>query len=277
MIEFDDGVDQLVDFLRATDDSYPTLACNLDLSEEPQLRSLLRPSKIVHLGPGNRIKVGVIGYVTPETKDLASTGRVVFLDEVESIRKEAEKLKRAGAKIIIALGHSGYEMDMKIAEEVQDVDVVVGGHTNTFLSNSQGEKPAPAGPYPTVVRQRSTGRDVLVVQTSGYGKYLGRLNVEFDQNGHILGYDGRPLLLDDSVNKDLELAAKVADYRRQVDEMMKVKVGEAAVFIDGGRPLCRLVECSFGDVVTDAMADQMDVNMAVINSGAIKGSFDKGK
>ena len=35
--------------------------------------------------------------------------------------------------IIIALGHSGIAMDLKIAEQVEEVDIVVGGHTNTFL------------------------------------------------------------------------------------------------------------------------------------------------
>lgn len=38
-----------------------------------------------------------------------------------------------GVDIIIALGHSGYEMDLKIAKEVEDIDVVVGGHSHSFL------------------------------------------------------------------------------------------------------------------------------------------------
>ena len=42
----------------------------------------------------------------------------------------------------------------------------------------------------------------------------------------------------------------------------------------GGRPKCRIEECSFGNFVTDAMAAEMGVEMALINSGAIKGSFD---
>ena len=57
---------------------------------------------------------------------------------------------------------------------------------------------------------------------------------------------------------------------------MSKSVGVASVFIDGGRPRCRLEECPFGDLVTDAMASEMGVPMAVINSGAIKESFQKG-
>ena len=51
-------------------------------------------------------------------------------------------------------------------------------------------------------------------------------------------------------------------------------MGSTEAFIDGGRPKCRLEECSFGNFATDAMASEMGVNIAILNSGAIKGSFD---
>lgn len=47
------------------------------------------------------------------------------------------KLKERGVNIIIALGHSGFHLDKLIAEYVPDVDLVIGGHTNTFLFNGQ--------------------------------------------------------------------------------------------------------------------------------------------
>ena len=42
--------------------------------------------------------------------------------------------------IIIALGHSGFEKDKEIAKNVPDLDLVVGGHSNTFLYN--GKRPS---------------------------------------------------------------------------------------------------------------------------------------
>ena len=51
------------------------------------------------------------------------------------MRDEAERLKQQGVNILIAVGHAGYLKDMEIAEKVPDIDVVVGGHTNTFLWN----------------------------------------------------------------------------------------------------------------------------------------------
>jgi 2',3'-cyclic-nucleotide 2'-phosphodiesterase (5'-nucleotidase family) len=58
---------------------------------------------------------------------------------------------------------------------------------------------------------------------------------------------------------------------------MNNSVGVATDYIDGGRPKCRLEECQFGNFITDAMAAEMKVDIAVINSGAIKGSFDRGQ
>ena len=55
--------------------------------------------------------------------------RISFLNEIESVRKEAQRLKRElGIGILIALGHSGYELDKKLAAEVEEIDVVVGMH-----------------------------------------------------------------------------------------------------------------------------------------------------
>ena len=106
--------------------------------------------------------------------------------------------------------------------QVDGLGVVVGGHTNTFLW-TQGAFPSkkdplesPQGPYPTVVEQQS-GRKVLVVQTSGYGKYLGRLKVTFDdQTGEVRRFSGNPILLDASVPKDQKVERQVRAYADEV-------------------------------------------------------------
>ena len=63
---------------------------------------------------------------------------MIFYDEIESISKEAKRLKKDGVNIIIALGHSGFEMDKQIAASVEEVSLVIGGHTNTFLYTPPG-------------------------------------------------------------------------------------------------------------------------------------------
>ena len=49
------------------------------------------------------------------------------------MKTEAKKLKSQGVNIIIGLGHAGYENDKELARYVPDIDLVIGGHTHTFL------------------------------------------------------------------------------------------------------------------------------------------------
>jgi len=62
-----------------------------------------------------------------------NVGRAHIFDEVQSVRAEVAKLKNAGVEFIIALGHSGLKIDRRVAREVDGVDAVVGGHSNSYL------------------------------------------------------------------------------------------------------------------------------------------------
>ena len=55
------------------------------------------------------------------------------------------------------------------------------------------------GPYPTMVKQDSTGRHVPVVQAYTNGKYLGNLLVTFDAAGEVVAASGEPILLDANI------------------------------------------------------------------------------
>ena len=57
--------------------------------------------------------------------------------------------------------------------------------------------------YPTVITRRD-GRLVPVVQAYAFGKYLGRLDVTFDRNGHAVSWNGNPIILDNSVPRGEE-------------------------------------------------------------------------
>lgn len=66
-------------------------------------------------------------------KTISNTSAVEFFDEIESLKKETKKLRDSGVNIIIGLGHSGIEKDQIIAKEVEDIDIIVGGHSHTLL------------------------------------------------------------------------------------------------------------------------------------------------
>ena len=117
--EFDDGDLDLEKFTEIV--PYPMLACNLDLSQQPTLKGLIKASITQDIIYNGRTQtVGIIGYVTPDTKDLSNAGKnVVFLDEIPALQTEVQKMRDQGVNIIIGLGHSGYKKDLDIAKHVR--------------------------------------------------------------------------------------------------------------------------------------------------------------
>ncbi|KAH8400587.1 hypothetical protein KR222_007245, partial [Zaprionus bogoriensis] len=248
--DFDEKIEGLIPFLN--DANFPVLACNLDLSGEPTMAATKRFAKSTILDIKGT-KIAVIGYVTTETKISSKRNNVIFNEEVVSINAEASRLKDHGFNIIIALGHSGYGKDKEIAEKCPDVDIVIGGHTNTFLYS--GEKPSVEridGPYPTVVTQKS-GKRVPVVEAYAYTKYLGKLFVKFDEDGNLIDFDGYPILLNATVAQDKELLNLLEVYRENVTALERSVIGYSKVYLEGHKTVCRSVECNLGNLITDAM------------------------
>ncbi|CAG2122753.1 unnamed protein product, partial [Medioppia subpectinata] len=135
--EFDDGVDGYAPFLEATRHTIPTVCCNIDVSGEPKLVGKIKKSIVVEV---DGRKIGIVGYLTPETTFLSNPGNTIkFMDEIQCLREEVRKLKSDGIDIIIGLGHSGFVRDVEIAKSVPEIDVIVGGHSHTLLYD--GPKP----------------------------------------------------------------------------------------------------------------------------------------
>ncbi|XP_032791055.2 snake venom 5'-nucleotidase isoform X2 [Daphnia magna] len=278
--EFDDGVDGLLPFVEAA--NHPVIAANVDTSGEPRLDGKIPKSKVVEID-GRRI--GIIGYLTRETQFISSPEGVKIVDEVEGVRQEAERLKKDGVNILIAVGHAGFPKDLQIAEHVPDIDVVVGGHTNTFLWN--GPAPSteePQGSYPTIVTQPS-GRTVPVVQAFAFGKYLGNLMVTFNDDGEVIATAGLPILMDKTIPRDPQVVQQLIPYREEVDALSEQEVGKTLVFLDGTRISCRMFECNLGNFIADAYVHLFTkfagpgqwskVGIALVNSGAIRSSIDE--
>ena len=67
---------------------------------------------------------------------------ITLTDEIEAVQTEAKRLKNEGIKVIIATGHAGYHIDKLMAEQIEELDLVVGGHSHTYLFTSEnGSKP----------------------------------------------------------------------------------------------------------------------------------------
>ncbi|CAN8017584.1 unnamed protein product [Ixodes persulcatus] len=287
--EFDDGPEGLAPFLvRMQKANVTVLGTNLNTSQEPVFTkdNITVLKHIIYTVEG--VKIGVMGVVTTETRTIARPGKINILDEIESIKNEIKFLKTQDVKIFALISHVGYEVDIKIAEEVEDLHFIVGGHTNTFLYN--GVSPGndtQVGPYPKVV-QRKSGTVALVTQDFWFGKYLGHLKIEFYKNGTLKRWSGNPILLDSSVAQDNATLELLEPYRLAVIEAGEEYIGISKVLLEADHKICRLKECNMVNTIADSFlayyADRnsttpgawSDVNAAVVNAGITRTSIKQG-
>lgn len=264
--EFDDGPEVLRGFMDAV--NFPVVMSNADVSGEELLAGKLQKSAILERGGE---KIGLIGLTPEDTDELASPGdNVTFSDPVAAVQGEVDALTAQGVNKIIVLSHSGYSVDKRVAAETTGVDVIVGGHSNTLLSNSLENA---EGPYPTMVGSTA------IVSAYAYGKFLGELNVTFDDAGVVTAAVGEPLIMDGAVTEDGATVARIAEAAQPLEEIRNKVVAETATEIVGVREECRAMECAMGNLIADAMLARVKsqgIEIAIQNGGGIRASIDAG-
>lgn len=120
------------------------------------------------------------------------------------VKRHARHLAQENVNIIIVLSHCGIEVDREIAKHGGPlIDVIVGGHSHTYLYSGQDPSNPPDKPadtYPVVVTQ-DDGHLVLIVQAGAYAKYVGVLRVQFDEEGNAIAWTGNNIYLNHDVEK----------------------------------------------------------------------------
>ncbi|MBZ9723199.1 5'-nucleotidase C-terminal domain-containing protein [Mesorhizobium sp. CO1-1-11] len=269
--EFDDGEAALAPFLDMI--KFPVLGANVKANAQSKLGDRVKPSVVVEVGGQ---KIGIIGAATNDTPELASPGpNIKIEDDVKSITAEVEKLKGEGVNKIIAVTHIGYNRERDVIAKIPGIDIVVGGHSHTLLSNTD---PKAAGPYPTMV-DNPGGYKVPVVQAASYSKYLGEFKVVFDDNGVVKSASGDPIYLDKSITPDPAVLVRIKELGAPIEALKNKEVAETTDVIDGSRESCRAKECAMGNLVSDAILDRVKgqgVEIVISNGGGLRASIDKG-
>ncbi|XP_040062724.1 protein 5NUC [Ixodes scapularis] len=287
--EFDDGPEGLAPFLKRMKSANVTvLGTNLETKDEPKLNGIEVLKSVVY--DINGVKMGVMGVVTTETLTIAKPGNIEILDEIQSVKKEIQNLKKQHVKIFALISHVGYQKDKQIAEEVEELHFIVGGHTNTFLYNGTDKK-GPGGEtiegdYPTVVKRNE--KVALVTQDYWFGKYLGYLKLQFSSKGELKGWQGNPILLNQSVEEDKCMLEILEPFKEEVRKAGEEYIGISKVELEADNKTCRLKECNMVNLIADSFlayyADRnsttpkawSNVNAAVVNAGITRTSIQQG-
>ncbi|KAF9113480.1 hypothetical protein BGX27_001492 [Mortierella sp. AM989] len=257
---------------------FPIVCANVDLSKHPELEKWVKPYHIFE-----DLGIAVIGYITNTTGDISNAGpNVSFTDPIPAVQKYVDELEAKGIKRIFGLSHNGYGPDMELAANTHGIDLIVGGHSHSYLGDP--ENPLSEGPYPTVIKNLK-GENTLIVQAFCWGRYIGHLDVVFNPEGKIVGWEGAPILVENSIYADPRLLHRIDDWRTEFEEWGQTVLGVAADSFDQGS--CKQRECTMGNLVADAMLEhsrtpiQAEVSrpwtdLAFINSGGIRSGLPAG-
>lgn len=270
--EFDDGPDELQKFINAL--KFPLVSGNTIAAPGSPLADKYKDYIVKDFGDE---KVAVVSVLATDTDETSSPGADIrFEDEVAYLKSAVAELRQQGINKIVLLSHVGYPRDKEIAAAVGGIDVIVGGHSHTYLSSTD---PDAAGPYPTLIKNPA-GIDVPIVTAYAYSKYLGVLKVVFDETGIVKSASGAPQLLDASVKPDESFVAKVKELGGPLEELKQQVVGSAEAAIDGDRNNCRARECTMGNLVADAQLDRVKdqgITISIANGGGLRASIDAGE
>lgn len=166
--EFDNGIDGLLK--QIPNATFELLSANYDFSNTV-LNTFVKPYKVFIL---DGVKIGVfgLGVKLEGLVDKKMYKETVYLDPLEITQDMTRILKNVEkCDLIIALSHLGYYYkatpetisDLNIAAKTKDIDLIIGGHTHTFL------------PKPTIVKNLD-GKNVLVNQVGWTGINMGRID-----------------------------------------------------------------------------------------------------
>lgn len=267
--EFDKGVANLVEYCKKV--NFPMLACNIDMTKEPELAKVVKPYTILTV---DKQKIGVVGLITETTGNITlGADNLVFQEHLKPTQKAVDELTAQGINKIIVVSHIGYEEDKELASKLHNVDLIVGGHSHTPLGTPaiDGWRPA-QGPYPTYVKD-ADGNSVPIVQAWEWGKVFGDIKVQFDAKGKLTKVlEAKPIVVDESIPEDPEIAALVDAFRKPVTAMGAAVLGTSSqAYTD--RTLV-------GYFVADSYlmaTKKLGVDLAFVNPGGVRANLEEGK
>ncbi len=307
--------------------NFPYLSANLDFSGDANLQDLIvvdaqdatsipggiAKSTVVETEGGMR--VGVVGATTPTIDVISSPGDDVGIrpvdfdsDDPADIDALAEEIQTAVdallaanpdlEKVILLAHMQQIAIEQALAERLSGVDVIVAGGSNTRLFDENDEGfggEAGQGVYP-ILETGADGNPVLIVSTDFQYEYVGRLVIEFDENGVIIPESYDPLV-SGAYATDEAGVARVGAEGLADPEIVAIVEAVNAVIVDGesefyaiteeflngerqggGLDGVRTQETNLGNLTADANLFYMrdvdpEIVVSIKNGGGIRASI----
>ena len=177
------------------------------------------------------------------------------------LQEEVNKLQQQGVNKIILLSHQGNNVEKEIAQRVSGIDVILGGHSHHLIEGiKEGEN----------LFYSPTGEPVVITQAGRDGNNYGVLNLEFNDKGQISYVQNN--VMDTNMHSSNLIMAKTMDSILGESP----EIGTLS-YVDPLPKQANLEENPWADFVADAVKNQLDADIVLINSANFRGSVDTGR
>lgn len=205
------------------------------------------PYVVRRFGPLN---VGFIGLVlTSEQISPERLGGYRLVDAFESAAKYLEVLKQEKVDVIVALTHLSIDDDRRLAQRFPEIDVIVGGHEH----------------YPIIV----TANRTLITKAGTEARFVARIDIDKQDGVTERFFELVPMTA--AVPDDPHTAEVVASYESRLGTELDTVVATTTVGLDAEETRLRAGESNLGDLFVDAIRASTGADVAMMNSGGIRG------
>lgn len=257
--DFNYGSNRLIELSQML--KFPIISSNVKKSDGTDL---FKPYIIKEI---NGVKIGIIGFSTPETAYKTSPKNVEglkFVDPAVEAKKAVDELK-GKADVIIGVGHLGVDKSsidtsLKLVKEVPGIDVFIDGHSHTVLEHGM-----------------QADNNTLIASTGEYTKNVGVVDLWVD-GGKVVKKEAK--LIDEkqaaNIQPNEKVASLIASIQKEQEPVLKEKVGETPVKLEGSREKVRTGETNLGDLLADAIRNVSNSDIGMTNGGGIRASIEAG-
>ncbi len=244
--------------------SYPILCANaIEISTG---KPLVHTSALRELGA---LKIGIFGLVTREAAGYQAAKEGVAISEEVPAAQEMVNTLRSKSDIVIAISHAGEKVDQEMGETVRGLDVIVGGHSHSRLSEGEFQ-------WHSDELKTNDVNGTIIVQAHQWGGELGQLDLLFDKDEqgrwHIVRYRERLIPVTPDIPEDEAVAAVVDHYWKPISERYGEVIGQAADdFSIRGDDLAPY------NLVADLVREVFGADVDLENLGGIRAPLIKGK
>ncbi len=247
--EFDKGPEVLAQALRQS--KWRTICTDLEVDGSP-LQGLCDPWLIQDY---DGLKVGFFSLMT-EDFPLVTTGGDVKLakSNLEAARWAVSELRARGADLIAALTHIGFKQDQQIAQAVEGIDIIFGGHSHDYIP-----------------RMTRVGRTVIV-NGGEKGTHLVRLDVRLNAAKAFDPDDVHYTLLPvtAAIAPDTQIKARLDEYQKQFPP--EIVLGRTDKPWNLTKEAVRQGESAVCNLVNDLMREKFKADIVLNNGGAFRGA-----